>query len=272
MPIPYCPSTAPARAKTIRSRMPLVVKHWSWMRPWLVPMPFWAATRWSSSGTSLEARLNIRRLLSSIRTMQRPTIGTPNDIGRIGGREQEALTEAELAHQLDPLSPITSMVEGGIYIWARGYDQAIVTCKRLANENPTFAPAHLCLATAYWGKRMYLQVIEEFRTYDQLSGDRNESEFSSALEKGFHSGGWKAAETNAIQTLRARRKTSYAPPFLIATLHADLGDNDQAFRWLNIAYQEHEWRLISLKTEFTFAPLRTDPRFAELIRKVGLPQ
>jgi len=112
-----------------------------------------------------------------------------NDIGRIGGREQEALTEAELAHQLDPLSPITSMVVGGIHIWARGYDQAIVTCKRLANENPTFAPAHLCLATAYWGKRMYLQVIEEFRTYDQLSGDRNESEFSSALEKGFHSGG-----------------------------------------------------------------------------------
>ena len=195
-----------------------------------------------------------------------------NDIGRIGGREQEALTQAKLAYQLDPLLPITSMVVGGIHIWARRYDEAILACKKLANENPTFAPAHDCLASAYWGKRMYPKVIEEFRAYDELSGDRNESDFSSALEKGFRLGGWKAAETKAIKTLLARRKTSYASPFLIASLYADLGESDQAFRWLNIAYQEHEWRLISLKTELTFDSLRSDPRFAELIRKVGLPQ
>src|SRR5215469_13244897 len=71
-----------------------------------------------------------------------------------------------------------------VFTWAGRYDEAIVACKKLANENPTFAPAHDCLASAYWGKRMYLQVIEEFRAYDQLSDDRNESEFSSALEKG----------------------------------------------------------------------------------------
>jgi TolB-like protein/DNA-binding winged helix-turn-helix (wHTH) protein len=195
-----------------------------------------------------------------------------NDIGRIGGREQEALREAKLAHQLDPLSPITSVVIGGIHICARRYDEAIAACKKLVNENPTFAPAHDCLADAYWGKRMYRQVIEEFRAYDQLSGGRNESEFASALENGFRSGGWKAAETKGIKTLQERRKTSYASAFLIATLYADLGDNDQAFVWLNIAYQEREWRLISLKTEFTFDSLRSDPRFAELMRKVGLPQ
>lgn len=119
---------------------------------------------------------------------------------------------------------------------------------------------------------MYPQVIEEFKAYDQLSGGRNESEFSSALEKGFRSGGWKAAETAAIKTLQARRQASYASAYLIATLYADLGDNDQALRWLNIAYQEGEWRLISLKTEFTFDSVRSDPRFAELMRKVGLPQ
>jgi len=195
-----------------------------------------------------------------------------NDIGRIGGREQEALAEAKHAHQLDPLSPIISGVVGFIHIWARRYDEGIVACKKLANENPTFAPAHDCLASAYWGKRMYPQVIEEFRAYDQLSGDRNESEFGSALEEGFRLGGWKGAETKAIETLQARRKTSYASAFLVATLYADLGDKGQAFRWLNIAYQEHEWRLISLKTEFTFDSLRSDPRFAELVRKVGLPQ
>jgi len=67
---------------------------------------------------------------------------------------------------------------------------------------------------------MYLQVIEEFRAYDRLSGDRNESEFSSALEKGFRRGGWKAAETKAVKTPQVRRKTSYASPFLVATLYA----------------------------------------------------
>jgi len=228
--------------------------------------------RWSSTGTSLGARLNIKKAFELDPNDATAHHWYANDIGRIGGREQEALTEAKLAHQLDPLSPITSMVVGGIHTWAGRYDEAIVACKKLANENPTFAPAHDCLASAYWGKRMYLQVIEEFRAYDQLSGDRNESEFSSALEKGFRSGGWKVAETKAIKTLQARRKTSYASPFLIATLYAELGDNDQAFQWLNIAYQEHEWRLISLKTAFTFDSLRPDPRFAELIRKVGLPE
>lgn len=82
----------------------------------------------------------------------------------------------------------------------------------------TFAPAHDCLADAYWGKRLYPQAIEEFRAYDQLSGDRNESEFAAALDRGFRSGGWKAAETNAMKTLQARRKTSYASAYLIATL------------------------------------------------------
>ena len=140
--------------------------------------------RWSSTGTSLGARLNIKKAFELDPNDATAHHWYANDIGRIGGREQEALTEAKLAHQLDPLSPITSMVVGGIHTWAGRYDEAIVACKKLANENPTFAPAHDCLASAYWGKRMYLQVIEEFRAYDQLSDDRNESEFSSALEKG----------------------------------------------------------------------------------------
>ena len=103
-----------------------------------------------------------------------------DDIGWIGGREQEALAEINRAHQLDPLSPIISTVVGVVHIWARQYDEAIAVCKKVANENPTFALAHFCLANAYWGKRMYPQVIEEWKAYGQLSGDRNESEFASA--------------------------------------------------------------------------------------------
>jgi TolB-like protein len=194
------------------------------------------------------------------------------NIGRIGGREQEALAEANRAHQLDPLSPIISEDLGFAHIFARQYDEAIAVCKKLSNENPKFAGAHECLATAYWGKRMYPEVIEELKTQSQLSGDRNDAEFASAMEQGFRLGGWKGALTKGIAIQKEQRKNSYASAYDIATLYADLGDKDQAFRWLNTAYQERDDRLINLKTDFLLDPLRSDPRFAELVQKVGLPQ
>ena len=194
------------------------------------------------------------------------------DIGMIGGREQEAIAEANRAHQLDPLSPIISAQVGGVHIMARQYDEAIVVCKKLANENPTFAKAHDCLADAYWGKRMYPQVIEERMAFGQLSGDRNESEFTSAMEQGFRSAGWKGALTKGIEIRQAQRRTGYSSAFDIAALYADLGDKDRAFRWLKAAYQEHDWRLMGLKTNAAFDPVRSEPPFAELVRKVGLPQ
>jgi TolB-like protein/tRNA A-37 threonylcarbamoyl transferase component Bud32 len=195
------------------------------------------------------------------------------DIGRIGGREQEALAEINRAHLLDPFSLVIGGEVGNIHTYARQYDEAIAVCKKVANENPTFATVHReCLALTYWGKRMYPLVIEEWKAYGQLSGDRNESEFASALEQGFRSAGWKGALSKGIEARQAQRKTGYASPYGIAQLYADLGNKDQAFRWLNTAYQERNDGLVGLKTDFLLDPLRSDPRFAELVRKVGLPQ
>jgi TolB-like protein len=194
------------------------------------------------------------------------------DIGMIGGREQEAIAEVNRAHQLDPLSPAISTFVGIFHIFARQHDEALAVCKKLASENPTFAQAHYCLAQAYWGKRMYPQVIEEWKAYGQLSGDRNESEFASALEQGFRSGGWKGALTKGIETRQAQRKTGYSSAGRIAELYANLGDKDQAFRWLNTAYQERDLLLEGLKTDFLLDPIRSDRRFAELVSRVGLPQ
>ena len=193
-------------------------------------------------------------------------------IAMIGGREQEALAEANRAQQLDPLSPTISEVVGEVHIRARHFDEAIAVCKKLASHNPTFALAHSCLASGYWGKRRYPQVIEELRAYGQLSGDRNESEFASAMAQGFRLSGWKGALTKGIAIRRAQRKTGYSSAYTIATLYAELGETDQAFQWLNAAYQERDWWLIGLKTDFALDPIRSDPRFAELVRKVGLPQ
>ncbi|MGH9500409.1 MAG: tetratricopeptide repeat protein [Terriglobales bacterium] len=195
-----------------------------------------------------------------------------DDIGMIGGREQEAIAEVNLAHQLDPLSPIISRVTAGVFVWARRYDEAIAICQKLVNENPTFAVAHDCLAYGYWGKRMYPQVIEEWKTYSQLTGDPEESEFVSALEQGYRSAGWHGALGEGLKVLLARRKKSYASPVKIARFYTDMGEKEQAFQWLNTAYLEHDWLLIGLNTYFQFDPLRSDPRFAELVGKVGLPR
>jgi hypothetical protein len=119
---------------------------------------------------------------------------------------------------------------------------------------------------------MYPQVVEEWKAYGQLSGDRNESKFAFAVEQGFRSEGWKGALTQGIEIRRAQRKTGYYSAYMIAALYTDLGDKDQAFQWLNTASQERDWLLEVMKTNFTLDPLRSDPRFAELLRKVGLPQ
>ena len=194
------------------------------------------------------------------------------DIGTIGGREQEAFTEINRAHQLDPLSPLIKEDVGYVHIRARQYDDAILECKKVANEDPTYAYTHVCLAQAYWAKHMYPQVVGEWKVYGQLSSDRRESDFASAMEQGFRSGGWKGALTKGIEARQTQRKTGYASAYQIAILYADLGDKNKAFRWLNTAYQERDTYLYGLRTDFLLDPLRSDPRFAELVRKVGLPQ
>jgi TolB-like protein/tetratricopeptide (TPR) repeat protein len=195
-----------------------------------------------------------------------------DEIGQIGGREQESFAQADLAHELDPLSPVITRVAGGVRVSARKFDEGIAICRKLANDNPTFAVARDCLAQAYWGKRMYPQVIEERKAYGQLTGHLVDVEFAAAMEQGFRSSGWPGALTQSAEFWRAQRKTGYVSAFEIATFYSDLGDKEQAFHWLNLAYQEHDWLLITLNTNYALDPIRSDPRFVELVRKVGLPQ
>src|SRR5207244_4024675 len=113
-----------------------------------------------------------------------------------------------------------------------------------------------------------------YKTGAQLEGDKNFAEFTADLDAGFRSGGWPGALRKAIEGAVARRKakSDYVSAYGIAVLYADLGDREHAFEWLNTAYQEHDNSLIALRTDFRLDSLRSDPRLAELIHKVGLPQ
>jgi len=194
------------------------------------------------------------------------------DLSRIGGREREAISEANRAFELDPLSPLTAVTRGTVLYAARRYDEALTVCQKLAKASPTFAGAHLCLAQAYWGKGMYSKVIEEFRLYGHLSVDQNELDLSSAMAKGYRESGWTGAMSKALEIRLTQRQKSYSSPYEIATLYANRGDTNSAFRWLDMAYQERDLGLLSLRTDFLLDGLRSDRRFSALCSKVGLPQ
>jgi TolB-like protein len=190
----------------------------------------------------------------------------------MGGRAQESMDEVNRAHQLDPLSPIIVHAQGEAYFYNRQFDKAIEVEKNLLADNPNFAPAYGGLGYSYWGQHKYSQAIEAYKLAGKLADDKNLTEIAAAMEEAFRSGGWPAALRKAIEVSLAQRKanTEYVSPYGIAQDYADLGDKDHAFEWLNTAYQEHDIYLFVMRTDFTMDSLRSDPRYAEMVRKVGL--
>ena len=191
----------------------------------------------------------------------------------IGGRAQEAIDEGARAHQLDPLSPIIAAQEAQAYASARQFDRAIDVFRKVIADNPSFGRAHGELAIAYWGTHKYQEAIQEWNTAAKLEGDKNYMEWAAAMDAAFRSAGWGAAERKGLEVALAQRKdkSGYVSPYGIAGAYADLGDKDHAFEWLNTAYQEHDVALIGLRTDFAMDSLRSDPRYADLVRKIGLP-
>jgi serine/threonine protein kinase/TolB-like protein len=195
-------------------------------------------------------------------------------LSEIGGRAQDAIDEGTRAHQLDPLSPIIAAQAAYAYTYARQYDKAIDLFKKLIADNPNFGRAHSELAYTYWGAHKYPEAIQEWNTGSQFEGDKKYIEHANAVELAFRSGGWAAAERKGIEVSLAQRKEpgSYVSPYQIAEYYADLGDKDHAFQWLNTAYQEHDILIIGIRADFAMDSLRSDPRYAEQVHKIGFPQ
>jgi TolB-like protein/predicted Ser/Thr protein kinase/Flp pilus assembly protein TadD len=196
------------------------------------------------------------------------------DLSYIGGRSQEAIDEANRAYQLDPLSPVVAMAPALAYRSNHQFDKAIEVCRKIISDNPTFGGAHYNLAILYWAEHKYPEVIQEFKAGAQLEGDPNAIEFVGALEAGFRAGGWPAAlrKGTDVSLAQRRAKKGYVSPYYLAENYADLGDKEHAFEWLNTAYQEHDAGLIGIRTDYLMDSLHGDSRYADLIRKIGLPQ
>jgi serine/threonine protein kinase len=190
------------------------------------------------------------------------------------GRLQEAIAECNRAHELDPLSPIISYALADAYRMNHQFDKAIEIDNKASADNPAFPVTHQGLGYSYWDERKYPEAIREFQTYAGLLGDESWLAYTAALDSGFRSGGWPAALRKGAETLVARQRVhpDYLATYLIAETYADLGDKDRALEWLNVAYEQRSMYLCQLPTDQLFDSLRSDPRYAELVRKIGFPQ
>jgi eukaryotic-like serine/threonine-protein kinase len=192
----------------------------------------------------------------------------------MGGRGEQAIEEANRAHELDPLSPIIRFAQSEVYFHNRQYDKSLEILAQIDIENPGFPVAMYGRSWLYWAEKKYPETIQALQTYAKLINSENFREFSGALDSGYRSGGWPAALRKGIGVFEAQyvAKKNAEAPYWIGKMYADLGDKDNAFKWLDTAFQDHSIWLMALRSQPEFDPLRSDPRWAELIRRIGLPQ
>jgi serine/threonine protein kinase/tetratricopeptide (TPR) repeat protein len=184
------------------------------------------------------------------------------------GRFEQAQEEMTIAHRLDALSPAVNLALGYRFYYARQYAQAIEQEQKSLAMDPSFAPAHLYLGRAYQQNRAFPEAIAEFRkALDISEGDTNEL---AALGQAYAVSRRGDEALKILDQLKERSEQTYVQPMWIAVIHLGLGENDQAFDWMQKAYDDLSAWLVYLKVDPLFDPVRGDARFAALLRRVGL--
>ena len=184
------------------------------------------------------------------------------------GRHDESIAENKQAQELDPLSPIIGADLGINFISARQYDQAIEEFRKVLEMDPDYIVAHLFLGMAYAGKEMYDEAIAELQKAQSLSGD-DDSLMNVFLGVIYSLSGKKDKAKKVLNKLIELSKHSYVSPWGISLIYVGLGQKDQAFEWLEKAYDERDHWMSSLKVLPILDSIRSDPRFIALLKKMG---
>jgi len=183
------------------------------------------------------------------------------------GRFDEGEAEIRRALELDPFSLIANQVLGMCLIAARRYDEAIVQFQKMLELDPNFADVNYFLFEAYANKKMYREAVAAFTK--EMAHDGEPAAEIAAAKEAFARRGWEGFLRHMVDYWQSK---PVASPDDIAAFYAQLGDKDKAFEWLEKAYEQHDEGLTLLKVEPRYDPLRSDPRFTDLMRRVGLPQ
>jgi len=184
-------------------------------------------------------------------------------------RHQEALEEITQAHRLDPLSLTNNAEIVRALYYGRQYEQATEEARKMQLLDPEFPRTHFWLGRVYAQMGKYSEAIAEAeRVGPSPDSTLRVTEMAYACARA-----GKRAEAGAfLRELQERSKRGYVPAYDLAVVHLALGEKEAALQWLQRAYDEHDWGLVVLAVEPRLDPVRSDPRFQALLRKVGLQE
>ena len=183
------------------------------------------------------------------------------------GRPEEAVAEAVRAQELDPLSLIINESLGARLLFARRYDRALAQLKKTLEIDQNFAQAHHTLGDTYLQTGMFEEALGELQRARQL--DDNPWVVAS-LGHAYAVAGRGDEARGMLAELEGRSEQSRVPPEEVARVYAGLGERDRAFAWLERACEERSAHLAFVKVDPAWGALRSDPRFADVMRRVGL--
>jgi eukaryotic-like serine/threonine-protein kinase len=183
------------------------------------------------------------------------------------GRTEEGLRECKRALELDPLSLAINWYLGLNLYHARQYDKAMEQLRKTIQMEPNYHLARNSLGRVYLEKGMYAEALLEFQTASKLRGEPVVSASNLAV---FYAMSGNKSEAQRILDELKQMPPSDDSPLLIARAYTALGEKDQAIEWLERAYQERAFSVFFLKVDPEFDSMRSDSRFADLMRRIGL--
>ena len=182
------------------------------------------------------------------------------------GRFDEAIAEMKKAQNLDPLSLIINADLAELLVLAHHYDESIAQSRKTIEMDPNFAFAHNQLAQAYLQEHIYDEAVTELKKAVQLSGDSPTC--IANLARAYVASGRRSEAEKLLGDLKKRSNADYSNAPEIAIVYVSLGDTDQAMNWLEKGYEERFNPGVLLRPGFD--PLRSDSRFQNLLRRIGL--
>ncbi len=180
-------------------------------------------------------------------------------------RNDEALKEIEVAQQLDPLSLIINANRGYTLYVSRRYPEAMQAIRKTLELDPNFAIAYEYLAYIQIQEKKYSEAVESMRK--ALEASPENLTFRADLASTLALNGQTEEAKVILNDLLSRQ--DYVPPVDIAAIYISLGDKENALRWLEKGFQIRSDAVTYINNEPRFDPLRNDPRFQDLVRRIG---